>query len=537
MLVPGARVLRAAHENEWLEVTVRLRRRRPLPSVDDLGMRPIHQRQHLRHEQFQTTYGAHPEDVSQVEAFAAAHGLRVQGKELARRSVVLGGTVSSFNRAFSTRLMHYEHPDGAFRGRVGPLSLPAELEGVVTGVFGLDTHRLIRHHPRPRPLRTSHALVTRELPQVFSIPDLATLYNFPEGDGAGQCVGLLEFGGGYFPEDVEQSARDLGLPMPEVVAVSVDGVRNTPSRSKDPRSSQGASTGEVELDMEVVGALVPLARQAVYFSDFTEKGWVDSLAAAIHDTENKPSVLSISWGFSEMDSIWTPACMEEVNELLQEAATLGITVCVASGDDGSEAQEQDGYAHVVFPASSPYALAVGGTTLLANGGAITEEKVWNTGSQLQPGGGAGGGGISAYFARPSWQGNAQVPASVNPGHRLGRGVPDVAANADPYTGYLVVSKGERGAVGGTSAAAPLWASLIARLNQQLGRPVGYLNPLLYASLGRVGCNDITVGTNDPTFGRIGGYAAGPGWDACTGWGSPNGQRLLATLRGTSEQGF
>jgi kumamolisin len=192
---------------------------------------------------------------------------------------------------------------------------------------------------------------------------------------------------------------------------------------------------------------------------------------------------------------------------------------------------QDGRAHVNFPATSPYVLAVGGTTLHvrkdAKGVANITEVVWNDG----PGSGTGGG-VSDVTPVPTWQAGKVVP-SINPGHFAGRAIPDVAANADPSTGYLTMSGGKLQIVGGTSAAAPLWASLIARINAANGARTGNFNALLYSNFGpgRV-LRDITVGDND-TDGLLGGqYKAGPGWDACTGWGAPDGQKLLAALSGS-----
>jgi kumamolisin len=221
-----------------------------------------------------------------------------------------------------------------------------------------------------------------------------------------------------------------------------------------------------------------------------------------------------------------------VNEAFQAAAAMGVTVCCAAGDDGSRDQVDDGLAHCDFPCTSAFVLACGGTTLQSSGASITSETVWNDG----PDGGATGGGISDSIDPPTWQANANVPPSVNPGGRIGRGVPDVAGNADPETGYQVLADGEPGIVGGTSAVAPLWAGLIALVNQKLGTPVGFLNPLLYAQLATANAlNDITTGNNDIT-GRIGGYSAGPGWDACTGYGSPNGTAIGNSLGGASAAG-
>ncbi|ODV43857.1 hypothetical protein AWV79_13195 [Cupriavidus sp. UYMMa02A] len=247
--------------------------------------------------------------------------------------------------------------------------------------------------------------------------------------------------------------------------IALDGVSTDPLAAPD-------ATGEVMLDIEVAGALAGGARIAVYFSTFDEKGVIDAINAVINDIKHRPSVVSVSWGWDENQPfsngiLWSPAAIAHVNDSLLAAAHLGISVCVATGDDGAEAQLKDGRAHVNFPATSPYVLAVGGTTLhvaaSTRGGTHVNEVVWNSG----PGSGTGGG-ISDITPRPPWQ-DGIVPPSINPGHFAGRGIPDVAADADPQTGYFIMSGGRYGVVGGTSAAAPVWAALLARANALLAR--------------------------------------------------------------------
>jgi kumamolisin len=356
---------------------------------------------------------------------------------------------------------------------------------------------------------------------------VAQLYNFPAGlTGDGECIGILEFGGGYTTSDLDTYFQGLGIATPSITAVSVDGVTNQPAPGQDSPDT------EVMLDIEVSGSVAPGASFVVYFSDFTEQGWVDAVTTAVHDSVHNPSVLSISWGYAEGQLIWSAAAIQAVNEAFQAAAAMGVTVCCAAGDDGSRDQVDDGLAHCDFPCTSAFVLACGGTTLQSSGNGITSETVWNDG----PNGGATGGGISDSIDPPTWQAKANVPPSVNPDARIGRGVPDVAGNADPETGYQILADGQTGIVGGTSAVAPLWAGLIALINQKLGTPVGFLNPLLYSQLATASAlNDITVGNNDIT-GQIGGYAAGPGWDACTGYGSPNGAAIGNSLGGASAAG-
>jgi kumamolisin len=300
-----------------------------------------------------------------------------------------------------------------------------------------------------------------------------------------------------------------------VTAVSVDNAQNTPA------GSANSADGEVVLDIEVDGAVAPQAKIAVYFAPNTDQGFYDAISQAVHDTTNKPSVISISWGGPE--SSWTQQSLTEFNTLLEDASTLGVTVCIAAGDSGSTDGVTDGLQHADFPASSPYALACGGTKLTGTGSSISGEVVWNETANNE---GATGGGVSAVFAKPDYQANANVPPSVNPGNFVGRGLPDVAGNADPETGYDIYVDGQATVVGGTSAVAPLVAGLIAGINQTLGKPVGFVNPTLYAQATTArACHDVTSGNN-------GAYSAGPGWDACTGWGSPDGSAFATMLTGT-----
>jgi kumamolisin len=224
-----------------------------------------------------------------------------------------------------------------------------------------------------------------------------------------------------------------------------------------------------------------------------------------------------------------------LNQAIQDAAQLGVTICCAAGDDGSpdmgtnpqDGPVWDGKPHADFPSSSPFALACGGTTLAVANGSITSEVVWNEGAS----GGAGGGGVSNVFALPSYQANADVPKAPN--GSAGRGLPDVAGNADPETGYKIFLAGTQQVIGGTSAVAPLIAGLVALINQSLaqktpGATAGFLNPLLYGTAASA-FRDITSGNND-IYGKLKGlYTAGPGWDACSGLGVPDGAKLLASV--------
>jgi kumamolisin len=488
-----------------MEVSVYVRPRATLDWVDDEAGRPPAQRQYISREQWTADHGAEPADLEAVEAFARAAGLEVVSADPARRVVQLRGTADAVTTAFGAQLEGMYRPAGGgdpYRARSGPLSVPAALADVVTGVYGIDDRPQARIH-----LRQVRAQVNASYTPV----QVAEAYAFPSGgEGQGQAVGIVELGGGFVPADLSAYFAGLGLSNPSVTAVSVDGGQNAPGQDAN-------ADGEVMLDIEVVGASANQATIAVYFAPNTDQGFIDALSTAVHDTANKPSVISVSWGQSE-DS-YSAQTRNQMEQIFTEAAALGVTVTVASGDNGSADSVTDGKQHVDFPAAAPHALACGGTSLQATGPTISSETTWNDGG----GSGATGGGVSRQFPLPGYQANAKVPDNVD-SQAPGRGVPDVSGNADPATGYQIRVNGADQIIGGTSAVAPLWAGLIARLNQDLGAPVGFLQPRLYPLLGTAAFHDVTAGDN-------GAYSAGPGWDACTGLGTPDGGALLAALRG------
>ena len=499
---PGSNAVGVVNPNDEVSVTVVIRRR-----TQEL---PRHGSKPVPREKFAELYGANPADVEQIEQFAADHDLTVVQVDLARRSITLSGTVADMNEAFGTELRLFQSPDGLYRGRTGGLSVPSNLGDIVIGVLGLDA----RPQARTRLRRHVEGISPRAAGDTSYTPKaVAALYSYPTaGTGSGQTVAIIELGGGYKTADLSSYFSKLGIsPAPSVTAVSVDGARNRPV------GNLNSADGEVLLDIEVVGAIASKAKIAVYFAPNTDQGFLDAITTAVHDSVRKPSVVSISWGGAE--STWTAQSLTAYDQAFQDAGLLGVTVCCAAGDDGSADNVNDGAAHVDFPASSPNVLACGGTRLESSSGKITKEVVWNHGA----GNGATGGGVSDHFPLPSYQASAKVPVSVNPTHFKGRGVPDIAGDADPATGYQIRVDGKNAVFGGTSAVAPLWAALIALINEQLGKPVGFLNTTLYAK-GPGALRDITVGTN-------GAYSAGAGWDACTGLGSPGGQALLTALQG------
>jgi len=504
----GATKSGSLDRNEVLRVTLVLR---PRASGSKASLdRLVASGERVSRDEYEARYAADPVDVQQVEVFASTFGLALAQVNLAARSVVLTGLCADFEKAFHVQLARYEYEGGSYRGRTGAVNIPAELNGIVRSVHGLDN--------RPQ-AQTHFRIANSEAPPLaaavsYTAVQVAQAYRFPTAvNGEGQTIGIIELGGGFTQSDLNAYFSSLNIsPVPTIVAVSVDGAQNQPTGD-----TNGPDT-EVMLDIEVAGAVAPGANIVVYFAPNTDAGFLDAINQAAMDTVNKPSVISISWGGPE--SSWTAQSLQAFNNALQSAAALGVTVCVAAGDNGSTDGVGDGLDHVDFPASSPYSLACGGTTLELSNGSITSEVVWND----LPDNGATGGGVSDTFPIPSWQANANVPPSDNPGSFKGRGLPDVSGDADPATGYQVQVDGSSFAVGGTSAVAPLWAGLLALFNQSLGAPIGYLNPNLYQSLAGdpETFQDITSGNN-------GDYSAGPGWDACSGWGSPDGTALLQAL--------
>jgi kumamolisin len=505
----------------------------------------------LTREALAREHGADPETVATVTRVLEALGLSIGQTSALTRSLKVSGTVAQIEAAFQPGLGRYRNAEqGEFRGREGGLQIPAELDGLITGVFGLDERRVARRRHRVPPLDAEGLLPpdAARLPQdaaasaaaaaqPLSPAQLAAHYNFPPGDGAGRTVAVGEFGGGYFAADLSAFCAKQGTAVPTVTPIGVNGapvltLAQIEQLPQQQRTQQLEDSVEVNMDVQILAGLAPGSELLVYFSSFDEQGWVELLNEVIASTPASAVSLSVSWGLAEDDPDWSRGALQAIDERLQAAAALGITVCTAAGDDGSADQESDGRAHVDFPASSPHVLAVGGTMLDGQ----TDVTWWQSpGERTNSGGGATGGGVSVVFPRPSWQ-DVSV-SSLNPGSIDGRVIPDIAALAGPPF-YDLIFMGQDAPNGGTSAATPTWAALIALMAANVERPwkTGFLTPMLYATattgggsaVGAVGCVDVTSGDNtSSTLGR--GYRAGPGFDAVSGWGVPDGVTLLAAL--------
>jgi kumamolisin len=456
-------------------------------------------------------HGADPADVDAVRRWADGAGLQVHQREGASRSLEVTGSLAILSRAFSVAIERHHRRDPlsgevmAFRDHREELSIPADLDGVIVAALGLSDRPLAR--PRlaavPRGEAPAHS---------YTAEELAALYNFPMlpdgGRGRTFTVGIAELGGAVHRPDLARFTA--ANPRLRVVEECVQGWGPIP----DPF---GADT-EVALDWQVVASAVRHSAPhadiviVIKYAPNTDRGFTNLEESFASDGRDYLSV-STSWGAPE--SNWTPAAMDVMDRAFQLCAARGIVHTVAAGDNGSRDGVSDGRQHVDHPASAPHAIGCGGTTLVAERGQRISEVVWN---EL----GATGGGVSDHFGVPRYQAVAGVrPVSVSTG-RSGRGVPDVAANADPSTGYLIHHRGEETVVGGTSAVAPLWAALLALIGDAGGHGLGDALPGLYAAR-RDGFLDVTAGGN-------GAYAAARGWDATTGLGVPDGVRLGESLR-------
>ncbi len=480
-------------------------------------------------DEFVDSRGADQQEIDKVVAFAKGAGLDVVESDAARRSVVVRGSVANVDKAFAVQLNDYQYEHGKYRSHDGAVKLPANIADSVEAVVGL-TNRPVRavHFSTARRRNPADPANTKPLtPQ-----QVATLYGFPPGDGSGQTIGLYEMEtgdgpAGYALADISGSMAAMGgLPMPTIVDVTVDGVSNS-----------GNSDGETGLDITVAGAIAPKATIAVYFTGGQTQDIIHALQAMIHPASGQPTptVMSISYGWGPDDpgaQSFSDSEFAQISALFEDAATNKISVLVSSGDSGAHIEDAR-QAQTSYPASDPWVTACGGTTVGNLKGSIFDEYVWNDTGAAGPGG--TGGGVSARFPVPAYQAGVNLPKRNGTGSS-GRGVPDIAGNASENSGYLQVINGSRPQpVGGTSAVAPLYAGLIARINANLGQSVGFLNPMLY-TLPTSTFNDV-VGAPGPannSYGRVTGYPAGPGWDACTGFGSVHGQALQDGLAASTQ---
>ncbi len=427
---------------------------------------------------------ADPSDVELLRRYCNGFGISIV--ETHWRSVTISGPVERLIAAFGATVAIFE--DGLqqrFRHRWDALHAPAEVASIVRGVFGLH------QWPRSRKLG---ALQRNAQPLLAK--DVAARYRFPDADGSGQTIGLVQLRGRFEPKDFSQcmSAQGLNVALPTIKRVDGAAVMHEIATTHDLEAS---------LDVQIAGSLAPAARIIVYEAPDDERGSLDAIREAIFDEEYAPSVLSISYGWPEQ--MWTPVALDVLDELFVAASLVGLSVFCSSGDHGAELG-YDGKPHVLAPASNPFVAGCGATVIA---GAAVDEQAWER----------TGGGFSRRFDVPPWQSTARACASQY-GVAPGRGVPDVAAQESP--GYYVILDGVELAMGGTSAVAPVWSALTARINQRIGVRSGFFVPILYAQSGGL-FTGVTAGSNDT-------YRAAEGWNPCTGLGTPIGAAIETALR-------
>lgn len=561
-----------AGPNERIEITIKLRRKseKGLPTLEQFvaGKRSVGITRQILSER----YGSNREDADVVQHWAKQQGLSVSNVDLGRRQMHLVGSANAMARAFGVKLLMYRHSRTGtnFRCPENDIRIPGKLAEIITGVFGLNNMPVVVRHGVRVSRRAANLDPQTQFPGSFYPNQVAKLYNFPPTQGAGERVAVLEFGGGFDQSVLaDYFTRNIGLQTPPTV--------NSISVLSTEMQVNSPVTGEVYLDIEVIGAMAPKATIDVYFAPWTGAGYLNAMDQAIHNDDY--SAVSISYGLDEDlrgsagDPGW-PMLNQNIDEAFRDATAVGIPVFVSTGDQGSSSMRgQVGQqevtllsqtAHAGYPATSPYAIAVGGTMVYAKNGTIDKEIVWNELGNLQQGkfyyGGATGGGVSdRYTTVPSYQIGAGIALqSANKPPAKGRCVPDVAGNAGSTTGYLVSQPPgfqlPIEPVGGTSAAAPMWAALMACIRESLNQtfngkvPGFFLNDFVYANGKTAAFRDIVEGrdfTFDPDKGlvagaftatgnnrstQVNGYSATQGYDLCTGWGSPNGNELLKQLQ-------
>ena len=437
---------------------------------------------------------------AQVAAFCTKHDIEIVSSGF--RSFVTAGTVASYERAFATTISNFTHGDSApFHRRTTALAAPDAIAPLIRGIFGLDAwpHTMHRASQVAAPHAADASLAAARTARAELAAQTLRRYNFGQAwTGRGETIGILRYGGTFDEDDFTAClvAHGVSATMPEIVTCD--------DTSRIGRHVE-TFEGELALDVQVIAAHAPGARIILYTTPHGERGFLDAIARALFD-ERRPATFSISFGYPEYR--WTLAALARLDELAAVAALLGVTLLAASGDAGAEIDEH-GNAHVCAPASNRYILACGGTIVDTSG----HESAWPR----------SGGGFAARGQAPPWQRDAldAYAAHRSEATRTSHGVPDVSAQVDP--GYRMVYRGAATFTTGTSAVAPLWAALVARLNERLGSRAGFFAPLLYA----------TGATNAPlhaiSTGGNGTYEAGPGWSPVTGLGVPDGEVLYERL--------
>ena len=493
---PGSTFAEALASDADVRLTVWLRPKKSgaldIAQARKLGATPPNERKYAERETLRRQTDADEADLTRLRTYCDGLGIKIV--ESYWRSLVVSGPIDRLIDAFGATVAIFLDAHGnRFRHRSASLHVPHGIAAMVRGIFGL--------HQWPRSSRLG-ALQRHSTP--LSASDIVTRYEFPDADGSSQTIGVVQFRGEFRPDDFDRCMQAQGVKPARPIVKRVDDaeLQHEIETTKDL---------EAALDAQIIGALAPGARVVIYQAPDDERGFLDAIRTALFDEEFEPSILSISYGWPER--LWTPAALDILDELFTVASLIGVSVFCSSGDNGAEL-DYDGKPHVLAPASSQFVHACGATTIVSGPGS-EQEAAWEK----------TGGGFSEHFDVPPWQ---DVVKSVAAENKIdaGRGVPDVAAQESP--GYCVFLDGVELAMGGTSAVAPMWAALAARINQRLGVPIGFFSPLLYASREKI-LRDVTDGSN-------GRYQARAGWNPCTGLGVPLGGAIEAALRGGGASG-
>lgn len=482
-----------------------------------------HYGKYLTTEEFNKRFAPRKKEYRRIIAYAQKLGLTVTGEHANRLLINATGPASAIEKGFSLRLQQYQLPNGRkFHAPSDNPQVPTAIASIITGIVGLDNHS--KWHSYHHRKATTEALSAAE-PEATTFPsgpsngfapnDLKIAYDLAgvSADGSGQVIALFELAS-YQASDINAYAQYFDLPTANLKNVLVDG------------GSNSGIDAEVTLDIELALALAPRSQIYVYEGPNSNQGVLDTYNRIA--TDNVAKQVSTSWGLGE-DNV-NAQYLNGESAIFKQMAVQGQTIYAAAGDSGAFDDYSNGESEALVvddPASQPYVVGVGGTSLKVNATscAYGDETVWNDGL----GNGAGGGGVSMVWPIPSWQANVSTATS-----QTYRNVPDVCLNADPNTGYAIYYDGQWQIYGGTSCAAPLWAAFTALVNQELAvanKPLlGFANPTLYSlasgSSYPTDFHDVTSGNNLH-------YNAGTGYDNASGWGSFNGANLFVSLTGAA----
>ncbi len=509
-----------AHQQLKLSIGLQLRNQTQLNALLS-NMYNVHSTLYhhfLTPQQFATEFGPTPTQIQQVVQYLRSQGVSVDSVAPNGLFIDASADVATVQAAFQVKINQYQLGPRTFYANATAPSLPASVASLILSIGGMDNS--VQMHPLFQRTASSVAQSKQGIQPLagYAAPDLLGAYDAnplhqANIQGSSQSVAVFELDG-FQQSDIDTFLSKNNLGTPSITTSLVDGATNT--------AGQGAI--EVELDIEVIAEMAPKASQVVYIGPNSTQGVNDTYNQIV--TDNKTQIASISWGECEAQS--GNAELQSLDTIFKQGTAQGITFFSAAGDSGAYDCNDTNLA-VDSPASDPYVTGVGGTNLQINSGAYGSESVWSspTDTQRSPKGSGGGGGISSFFSEPAWQTGPGVQNQYSNGKRE---VPDISADADPQTGYAVYCTVSAAGcptsgdivVGGTSAAAPLWAGSMALMNEYLQSQghtrAGFLSPTLY-----------TLASSQPTYPAFHDVASGTNlyypatanYDMGSGVGSPD----------------